>query len=192
MDWLSSFFREGFAAATPLGLAAFAMLIIVALVIVVVAIRNGSPILFGTFAMVCVVGILVFDQLSHRLIPIPPGEGAAAPAPANSPRWFDTGLQADWGGRDSFYGAGEFPLYAAEGKKLCNADLVGRIATCWQSRPADSKSMASSVPTNFRQNRNDWCAYKDSSVALSRAPDGQFPGRVYVCAHSIEPNLKEQ
>jgi hypothetical protein len=194
MDWLSNFFHDAFAAAGPLGLAAFAMLVIVALVAIVVAIRKGSPALVGIIAIFSVVGILVFDQL----FPPPPplqrvpadGKPPALPpsVPGNSARWFDTGLQADWGGKDTFYGAGQFPLYEADGKKFCDDSLLGRVVTCWSSRPADANSMAPGVPTNIREKRNDWCAYKDSNVTLAHSPDGHAPpGRVYVCAHSISP-----
>jgi hypothetical protein len=195
--WLKDFFESAFSAAGPLGLAAFAMVIIVALVAIVVAVSNGSRALvgaFGTLALVAVVAILVFNQLypQPKLEKIPVDKPAPAPAPspvANSARWFDTGLQADWGGYDRFYGAGEKPVYEANGLRLCDDDLLGRVVTCWSSRAADPSSMAPGVPTNIVQRRNDWCAYKDSIVTLAKKPDGGAPpGRVYACAHSISPD----
>jgi hypothetical protein len=191
MDWLPNFFHDAFAAASPLGLAAFAMLVIVALVAIVVAISKGSPVLVGVLAIISVVAILIFNQLyPTRPLQDIPGDGkppAPAPfAPENSARWFDTGLQADWGGKDSFYSAGQFPVYEADERKLCDDNLLGQIATCWSSRPADATSMAPGVPTNIGEKRNDWCAYKDNNVTLARPPDGRAPpGRVYACAHSI-------
>jgi hypothetical protein len=194
MDWLSSFFHDAFGAVGPLGMGAFAMLVIVALVALVVALSKGSPLLVFVIAIVCVVGIVIFNQLfppPRPFLTIPQDEkppASAPPAAGNSARWFDTGLQADWGGRDSFYGAGQFPVYEADGKKLCDDNLLGRVVTCWSSRPADNTSMAPGVPTNIKEKRNDWCAYKDNNVTLARAPDGHaVPGRVYACAHSIAP-----
>jgi hypothetical protein len=194
--WLKDFFSSAFSAAGPLGLAAFAMLVIVAIVAIVVAVLNGSRAFvgaFGTLALVAVVGILVFNQLypQPKVEPIPvdkPPPTPAAAAPANSARWFDTGLQADWGGRDRFYGTGETPVYEANGLKLCDDDLLGRVVTCWSSRSADPTSMAPGVPTNIAGRRNDWCAYKDSNVTLATKADGGAPpGRIYACAHSISP-----
>lgn len=196
MDWLSNFFHDAFAAAGPLGLAAFAMLVIVALVAIVVAISQGSPLLVavGVIAIACIVGIFVFNQIYPPPPPLRPISGnPPAPAPsaaAGSARWFDTGLQADWGGKDSYYGAGQFPVNEVNGRKLCDENLLGRVATCWSSRAADPTSMAPGVPTNIdiNQHRLDWCAYKDSNVTLARAPDGHAPpGRVYSCAQSISP-----
>jgi hypothetical protein len=57
MVWLSNFFHEAFTAAAPLGLAAFAMLVIVALVAIIVAISKGSRALVGIIAIIAVVGI---------------------------------------------------------------------------------------------------------------------------------------
>jgi hypothetical protein len=196
MDWLSNFFQAGFTTAGALGLAAFAMLVIVALVAIVVAISKGSLALVGVgvFAIISVLGLVVFNHAypsSPPLQEIPrDGKVPARPPPATgtSPRWFDTGLQADWGGKDSFYGAGEVPIYEADGRKFCDDNLLGRVVTCWSSRAADDTSMAKGVPTNIKEKRNDWCAYKDNSVTLARAPDGRAPpGRVYACAHSISP-----
>jgi hypothetical protein len=194
--WLKDFFESAFSAAGPLGLAAFAMLIIVAILAIVIAAIGGSRALvaaFGALALIAVVGVLVFNQLYPQpkleKIPVDKPPPASAPsAPADSARWFDTGLQADWGGYDRFYGAGETPVYEANGLKLCNDDLLGRVVTCWSSRAADPTSMAAGVPTNILQRRNDWCAYKDSNVTLVKKPDGGAPpGRVYACAHSISP-----
>lgn len=174
MDWLSSFFHDGFATASVLGLGAFAMLVIVALVALVAALSKGSPLVVFVIATLSVLLIVVLYLLF--------------PKPQVLTRWFDTGLQADWGGKDTFYGAGQFPIYEANGIKLCNDDLLGRVVTCWSSRPADGNSMATGVPTNIKEKRNDWCAYKDANVTLARAPDGGAPpGRVYACAHSIVP-----
>jgi hypothetical protein len=186
-DWLPRFFHDAFAAASPLGLAAFAMLVIVALVAVVVTISKGRPALIGIIAIVSVVGIVVFNQVFPPPPPLTHIEGRdSAPAPAplgNSALWFDTGVQADWSGRDIFYGAGQYPVYEADGRKLCDDDHLGNVVTCWASRRAEVPPMAPGVPTNIREPRNDWCAYK--SVTLAQAPDGHAPGRVYVCAHSI-------
>jgi hypothetical protein len=194
MDWLPNFFHEAFTAAGPLGLAAFAMVVIVALVGIVVAISQGRPLLVavGVIAIACVAGIFVFNQL-HPGVQLIPSKGntsaAAPPAPPNGARWFDTGMQADWGGKDSFYSGGQFPVYEAPGIKLCDDNLLGRVATCWSSRPADATTMAPGVPTNININekRLDWCAYKDSNVTLASRQDGVAPGRVFACAHSISP-----
>jgi hypothetical protein len=191
MEWLSTFFHEAFTAAGPLGLAAFAMVVIVALVAIVLATSSGRPLLVavGVIAIACVAGIFVFNQLHPGIQPVPKnGDATAAPpAPPNGARWFDTGMQADWGGKDTFYGAGQFPVYEVSGRTLCDDNLLGRVATCWQSRRADTTSMAPGVPTNINVNENrlDWCAYKDSNVTLALRQDGGAPGRVYACAHSI-------
>lgn len=188
--WLKDFFSGAFSAAGPLGLAAFTMVIIVALVAILIAASRGSRALvgiFGILALMAVAGILVFSQLYpepklEKIAVDKPPPAPAPSAPAHSARWFDTGLQTDWGGKDRFYGAGE------NGLKLCNDDLLGRVVTCWSSRAADTKSMAAGVPTNISERRNDWCAYKDSNVTLATKPDGGAPpGRVYACAHSISP-----
>lgn len=190
--WLSNFFHEAFTAAAPLGLAAFANVGDCGFGRLIVAISKGSRALVGIIAIIAVVGILVFNQLfppSPPPRPIPNGEKPpvpAPPAPANTALWFDTRIQADWGGKDSFYGAGKFPVYEADGRELCNDNLLGQVVTCWQSRPADATSMAPGVPTNIKERRNDWCAYKDSNVTIATSPDGHAPpGRVYACAHSI-------
>ena len=194
--WLKDFFSGAFSAAGPLGLAAFTMVIIVALVAILIAASRGSRALvgiFGILALMAVAGILVFSQLYpepklEKIAVDKPPPAPAPSAPAHSARWFDTGLQTDWGGKDRFYGAGETPVYEANGLKLCNDDLLGRVVTCWSSRAADTKSMAAGVPTNISERRNDWCAYKDSNVTLATKPDGGAPpGRVYACAHSISP-----
>jgi hypothetical protein len=193
MEWLANFFEYGFGAATTLGLAAFAMLIIVTLVALVVALTKSNPAFVFLIAIVCVVGLVIFNQLypSPRPVESVGRQGQQPPAPpppaaGNPPRWFDSGLQADWGGKDSFYGAGDHPAYAADGRILCDDTHLFQIATCWSSRPANSSSMAAGVPTNILQERNDWCAYKDNNVTLSKPPDGHAPpGRVYVCALSI-------
>jgi hypothetical protein len=193
--WLKDFFESAFSAVGPLGLAGYAMLVILALVAIVVA-SGGSRVLagiFGSLALASILGIVVFNQFfppPKPLQPVPKDQptAAAPPAAADSARWFDTGLQADWGGNDRFYGAGEIPVYAAKGVMLCNDNFLGRIATCWSSRPADSTSMAAGVPTDILQKRNDWCAYKDSNVSLATRPNGSAPpGRVYACAHYITP-----
>jgi hypothetical protein len=191
-DWLSNFFHEAFAQVGSLGLAAFTMLVIMAVVVIVVALSQGSLKLVGV-GVLAIISVGVIFAVDHfyplpRFLPVP-GDGKspppAPPAPANIARWFDTGLQADWGGRDSFYGVGEFPVYEVDGRKLCDDNLLGRVVTCWSSRLADATSMAQGVPTNINTKRNDWCAYKDNNVNLSRAPDGRALGRVYACAHSI-------
>jgi hypothetical protein len=194
--WLKDFFQSAFAAVGPLGLAGFALLVILAIVAVVVGFSKTSRAVvgwLGAAALASVVGITVLTQIYPSPKPLVPIRADAPPAPsptvpANSARWFDTGLQADWGGNDRFYGAGEIPVYEANGTKLCDDNFLGRVATCWSSRPANSTSMASGVPTNINQSRNDWCAYKDSSVSLATRPNGAAPqGRVYACAHFIAP-----
>jgi hypothetical protein len=62
MEWLAKFFESGFGASTTLGLAAFAMLIIVALVALVVALTNSSPAFVFLVAIVCIVGLVIFNQ----------------------------------------------------------------------------------------------------------------------------------
>jgi hypothetical protein len=172
-DWLSAFFHDGFASATVLGLGAFAMLVIVALVALVVVLNKSSPLyvfVIATLAVLIIVGLSLAFPLP-RLLPA---------------RWVDTGMQADWGGKDAFYGAGEFPVYEWQDRKLCDDDHVGKVATCWTSRPSDPQAKPAGVPTNFHDTRYDWCAYKDYNVKLSE-PDGRVPGRVYLCAHTLTP-----
>jgi hypothetical protein len=189
-DFLKSFWHEAFATAGALGLAAYAMPVIVALV----AIATGARVRIAVFAILCVVGLVIANYLIPPVLTIRhPHDSPAAPARSipNGARWFDPLLQADWGGRDEFYGAGQFPRYEAAGKTLRDENRLGRVVTCWSSRPADSASLASDVPTDIPNRTGatrEWCAYKDSSVTLAVRPDGRFPGRVYVCANSILPH----
>jgi hypothetical protein len=192
--WLKDFFNAAFSAVGPLGLSGFGLLVILALVAIVVGFSDGSGALvgwFGTIALVSVVGIMILSQFfPNKPILIPAGSPPPAPAPsvpANSARWFDTGLQADWGGSDRFYGAGDTPVYKGNDLVLCSDDHLGLVATCWSSRPANSSSMAPGVPTNISQPRNDWCAYKDNGINLGTRPSGGAFGRVYACAHFIAP-----
>jgi hypothetical protein len=53
MEWLANFFEYAFGATTTLGLAAFAMLVIVALVALVVALTKSSPAFVFLSAIVC-------------------------------------------------------------------------------------------------------------------------------------------
>jgi hypothetical protein len=191
--WFKDFFEAAFSAVGPLGLVGFAILAVVAIVAVVGGVSNASRALigFGALGLVSVLVLSILGQFfPNKPIPIPGGSTPPAPAPtvaAGSARWFDTGLQADWGGSDRFYGAGDTPVYEASGVKLCTDDHLGQVATCWSSRPANSASMAAGVPTNITQTRNDWCAYKDNGVNLGTRPSGSALGRVYACAHYIAP-----
>jgi hypothetical protein len=189
MGWISDLFKYGFEATSTLGVASFAMLAVVALVALLVTLTKSNSMVIFLVAMACIVVLVIINQIypPHRqLQEVTDGKTPPAPPPSsgNPASWFDTGLQADWGGRDSFYGAGDRPIYQSDGKTLCDDNHLGRIATCWSSRPADASSMAPDVPTNILQRRNDWCAYK--SLTLATPPDGHAPpGRVYVCALSI-------
>lgn len=198
MSWLQDFFREAFGVTDKLGLPAFTMLMMVAVVSIVIATFSRKPILtfsFGVFSVILLLSVPVLNHFFPPAWPVPVQEDENGPAPPVSPtldaRWFDTGLQADWGGKDRFYGGGEYPSYEEDGIVLCNDDLIGRVATCWSSRRADTSTMASDVRTNIAPNvtppRSDWCAYKDHTVTLAIRPDGiASPGRVYVCARYVE------
>jgi hypothetical protein len=193
VTWLESFFQNAFAAVGPLGLLGFALLVIVAIVAIIAGVR-GSQLITGIVGTVALLGVVVIATLNQiypsktpQPIPADKAPPAAAPAGSNA-RWFDTGLQADWGGKDTFYGGGERPVYEANGRTLCDDGLLGRVATCWGARVANNKSMADGVPTNIDKTagRRDWCAYKDDSVTLATRQDGGAElGRVYACAHSI-------
>jgi hypothetical protein len=191
---LDHFFEPAFAAARALGLSAFAMLVITAILAIVVAVGKGSRVLvaiFGALALASVVGLVILNTFHPPPPParaIPPGSPAPS-AQASSPRCFDARILADRAGADRFYGAGDVPVYQADGTTLCDDNSIGQVATCWQSRPANSTSMAAGVPTNIdiSQKRTDWCAYKDGSVTLATRPTGATPGHVYVCARSIAP-----
>jgi hypothetical protein len=191
--WLRDFFHEAFGVTGQLGLPAFTMLMIIAVVAIIISIlakRAWLALSLGVFALVLLVLVPVisyyFPQPPYPL-PIPQDKPPSAPAPVQNARWFDTGMQVDWVARDRYYGATEFPAYEIDGVVLCSDNHLGRVATCWSSRRADPSSMAPGVPTNITQRRNDWCAYKDSSITLTTKGDGAAaPGRVYACARSIE------
>jgi hypothetical protein len=186
LDFLKSeFWHEAFTVAGTLGIAAYAMPVIVALVAIATVGRKATPI--AIFAIICVVGLVIANYVIPPLLPAPHHDSPAPPAPStpNGARWFDPLLQADWGGRDEFYGAGQSPRYEASGKTLCDESRLGRVVTCWSSRPADSSSMAPGVPTDITGATREWCAYKDNTVTLAVRPDGRFQGRVFVCANSI-------
>jgi hypothetical protein len=63
MGWLLNFFYEAFKVVPPLGLAAFAMLVIVALVAIIVTIAKASPAPVSVVAILSVVVILGLNQL---------------------------------------------------------------------------------------------------------------------------------
>jgi hypothetical protein len=189
MEWLKEFFQAAFAAVGPLGLAAFAMLVVVALVAILIPFSGSQWLIgiIGVIALIAIVGMVTVSQVFPMPRPPEPAPGPT-PGPTSGARWFDTGVQADWAGNDKFYGAGETPVYQANGTKFCNDDLIGRVATCWSSRPADNTSMGANVSRNVAIGSSQWCAYKDSNVTLATKPNGSAkPGRVYVCAHYIAP-----
>jgi hypothetical protein len=110
--------------------------------------------------LLCACRLVIFNQLYPP--PRPPesvgrqGQQPPAPPPpaaGNPPRWFDAGLQADWGAKDSFYGAGDRPAYAVDGRILCDDTHLFQIATCWSSRPANSSSRRTPMRISGRFSR---------------------------------------
>lgn len=96
--------------------------------------------------------------------------------------WLETGIQADWGGRDIAYTRGITPKFLVANVVLCDPSKIGSIAVCWQDRPA---GYPLGTPSDFQGIAKSWCTYKDNFIQLNTPPDGHAPpGLVFVCSRS--------
>lgn len=173
----------------PFGIAGLA---IVAL-ITIAATRNMYV---AAGAMCLVVAIVVLD----KVFPAPragqlgdlkkvPDRAAGAPPVANPVQvaWVDTGLSADWGGRDYAYTITSKPKYKVQDTELCEPGKIGYVATCWESRASGYPPNVTVTDVPSGTSPAQWCTYKNNEITLAKAPeDGLAPrGRVYICAQSV-------
>jgi|RhiMetdeSRZDD1v2_1073273.scaffolds.fasta_scaffold378909_2 hypothetical protein len=193
LGWIPNVFESIFNATITLGLASFVIAILAFVLIVLIITIRRDP---NLAVMVAASGgtLILLVYLLNIFIPPPKGlqdapkqlQPAAPAQTAYVAAWADTGLQADWGGRDEFYGAGSKPQYKVDGRSLCDDTMVGRLAVCWESRTANASSMASGVAKNIDAPRNDWCAYKHLTLSFATTPDGRAQqGKVYLCAKTL-------
>ena len=166
----------------PFGIIGLAIVAIVFIVLRPISKNPGANLGLAIAAILIIGGLAIFDKTT-------PSFGKAAPAavPSNASAsaellWVDTGITADWGGRDIASTTSSTPQYKVQDTKLCEHD--GAIATCWQNRP---NGYPPNVPTDISGAPPQWCTYKDSdAVKLNTPPDGYAPrGHVYLCAHTI-------
>lgn len=85
---------------------------------------------------------------------------AKAQEPAS---WKDTGMRADWTGRDMACTQGEKPV-----PFMCSAQNKGMVAVCWTDRQSGECGNVAA-----------WCTYK--TVTMNMRPDGVNRGVVYEC-----------
>jgi hypothetical protein len=111
---------------------------------------------------------------------------SGAPALAQTFRWINTGIEADWEGNDAASATGRVPRYTIEGGTvLCGAGKAGAIAICWSGRAG---GYPEGVPTNIQGRPTQWCVYKNSNVTIQTPPsDTGRKGRVYMCGPIVNP-----
>jgi hypothetical protein len=172
----------------PFGIAGLAIL---ALFLIAVS-PTRTNIYLASGAMLLITGIVVLDKAFKpgQLVPVKEDTGGAVgtaqPINASQINWIDSGLSADWGGRDYAYTLTSKPKYKVKETELCDSGKIGYLATCWESRPSGYPPgvLLTDVPPGASPAQ--WCTYKNNEVTLSVAPDGRAArGRVYICAQSV-------
>jgi hypothetical protein len=94
--------------------------------------------------------------------------------------WRETGVQADWGGRDIASTSGITPRFSIGNLVLCDQNKIGSIAVCWQNRRG---GFPPGVPSDVQGSTQTWCTYKNDTIRENTPPDGSAPpGIVFVCS----------
>jgi hypothetical protein len=168
-------------ALVPYGLAGLALFTVA---FVAVAPQSGNK---RTITIVAMFILLLIYGIDKWLTQIPASSPIPSPinsASAGPPDWIDTGISADWGGRDVAFTNGEIPKYGVKGTPLCDEVHVSWVSICWNNRPTGYPDR--SLPNDVIGNPGKWCTYKGPTIKISTPPDGgAVPNLVYLCAHRV-------
>jgi hypothetical protein len=172
----------------PLGVAGLAILAVV--VIAALNLNRWWTLAIPLAAVLALVGV---DKLYPNATFEPAGRASPALSGTTSAMaWVDTGMKADWAGRDWAYTSGSLPRYAAPNstsgapEPLCDANHAYYIAVCWEARPGGYPRGVTVTDIKAGATPAQWCTYKTANINLGTRLDGGAPaGRVYICAQAV-------